>query len=602
MSFADCPESLPEAALWHAKNGRPVFPCYLRDQPDGKVKKAPLTQNGFKDATKDPQAIIDWWRRWPEAAIGMPCGAASGLMIIDYDIAQGIDVNDVREELHIRFDLPETLLVRSVRGGLHEYVQFVPDVGRHIHQIHPTVDILGDGGYVILPPSRMNDGRAYQVVFNADPVEAPPALIAAIREINGKPNLSTIQGGLSSGEYKEDAKLWEELSDAGKWHTSQRTLVMRYINAGVPADMITRLAPAFRRAPFSIEQTVREIGVSARGAAKLKEREDPAPKPHTIPLIAYADMGLSGPPEWRIEGLLPKRGFGVMYGGSGTFKSFIALDLALTAAAGIPWRGKQTEQCSAAYVAAEGTYGIQSRVLAWREHRGRFSAQQPAFWLVPSALNLRDNQVTDSLIERIAEIRPQLVVIDTLARSFGGGQENDNQDMGLFVANCDRIAAAADGFVLAIHHTGKDEGRGARGSSVLKAAADVEISVSRGTGEQSALLRVTKMKDAEDGLCVSVRMVRVETASPLTGEVLTSLIPVTEDPAEPPADYRLGRNERVVLGVLKEKSPMRFGQIKKETAFDSSTLSRAIKSLSVKALIICDGDDYILASGVSEDE
>lgn len=600
--FADCPENLREAALWHASKGRPVFPVFFQAQPDGKVAKRPLTPHGFHDATTEITQITKWWTKWPGAGIGMPCGPASGLMAIDYDIDEGVDVQEVRESFHERFDLPQTLLVGSIRGGLHEYLKYAPDVGRQIHAIHPAVDILGEGGYVVLPPSRMEDGRAYKVLFDTEPCDATESLLAAIREGKGQPNLVAIDGALSSDERKKDAQYWDELNEPHKWHVAQRTLIARYIFRGHDPQLLLQIAPAFRRSPYTIEQTVKEIGDSIRGAVRKYTPAKQQDGRQTIPRIPLAEIGLAGPPEWRVPGLIPKKGFGVLYGASGTFKSFIALDLALSVAHGLPWRGKPTERAPTVYIAAEGTYGIQSRVVVWREHRGKQAEAPGDFWLVPAALNLRDNAVTDALLECLAEVRPAFTIVDTLSRSFGGGQENDNQDMGLFVANCDRIAAATGGFVLAIHHTGKDEGKGARGSSVLKAAADVEISVSRGTGERSAIVRVTKMKDAEDGARVGIRLVSVESVMPVTGEIISSLLPVID---EAPATQgqkpsRLGRNERVVLASLENARPLRFGQVMAATGIESGNLGRCLRGLLEKGLVTQDGEAWDLPTVVCE--
>ena len=68
---------LGQAALMFARNGRKVFPC----TPD----KKPLTAHGFKDASNDPEQILEWWTRWPEASIGTPTGPASGFFVLDID-------------------------------------------------------------------------------------------------------------------------------------------------------------------------------------------------------------------------------------------------------------------------------------------------------------------------------------------------------------------------------------------------------------------------------------------------------------------------------------------------------------------------------------
>ena len=70
--------SMLKSALWYAEHGVPVFPCSPR-------AKEPFTAHGFKDATADAHQIRRWWRRWPDANIGIPTGKASGLLVLNVD-------------------------------------------------------------------------------------------------------------------------------------------------------------------------------------------------------------------------------------------------------------------------------------------------------------------------------------------------------------------------------------------------------------------------------------------------------------------------------------------------------------------------------------
>lgn len=92
----------------------------------------------------------------------------------------------------------------------------------------------------------------------------------------------------------------------------------------------------------------------------------------------------------------------------------------------------------------------------------------------------------------------RLVVIDTLARCFGGNDENDARDMGAFIEGCDVIKQKTGATVLVVHHSGKDEAKGARGSSSFRAALDAEFNVKREGQGQALILSCTKMKDAEE--------------------------------------------------------------------------------------------------------
>jgi hypothetical protein len=110
-----------------------------------------------------------------------------------------------------------------------------------------------------------------------------------------------------------------------------------------------------------------------------------------------------------------------------------------------------------------------------------------------------DEKEVDALVDcaKSAGLSPRIVVIDTLARCFIGGDENSTRDMGLFVHGCDRLREAFPGAtVLVVHHTGKDAKRGDRGSTALRAAADTRIQIWEAK-DGTRIVQCEKQKDAE---------------------------------------------------------------------------------------------------------
>jgi hypothetical protein len=155
--------SVAAAALEYATLGLPVFPC----KPRG---KEPLTQHGFKDATTDPDKIRDWWRQWPDANIGLPTGAISGLFVLDVDPRNGGDKS--LDELTAKYGpLPVTAEQTTGGGGSHLF--FSHSGGTLPKELATGIDIKGDGGYVIAAPSIHPSGGCYQLK-NA---EGPKALL-----------------------------------------------------------------------------------------------------------------------------------------------------------------------------------------------------------------------------------------------------------------------------------------------------------------------------------------------------------------------------------------------------------------------------------------
>ena len=152
----------PAAAMNFAQYGIPVFPC----APGG---KQPLTPNGFHDATASPGIVDAWWRRTPDANIGVPTGAPSGVLVVDIDVHPGGTGFDAFERASSA-GLTDAWgwLVRTPSGGLHAYFASSSHAEQRSWQLPGAhMDFRGDGGYVIAPPSRISvDGqtRAYAVI------------------------------------------------------------------------------------------------------------------------------------------------------------------------------------------------------------------------------------------------------------------------------------------------------------------------------------------------------------------------------------------------------------------------------------------------------
>src|SRR6478609_2526601 len=153
--------TLAAAALRYANLGIPVFPCV----PGG---KQPLTPNGFHDATSVARVVHAWWQRTPDANIGLPTGATTGVLVVDIDVHAGASGFDAFERARSQgFANDWAWLVRTPSGGLHAYYPNVRGQEQRSWQV-PTAhtDFRGDGGYVIAPPSRISvDGamRSYYV-------------------------------------------------------------------------------------------------------------------------------------------------------------------------------------------------------------------------------------------------------------------------------------------------------------------------------------------------------------------------------------------------------------------------------------------------------
>lgn len=208
-----------------------------------------------------------------------------------------------------------------------------------------------------------------------------------------------------------------------------------------------------------------------------------------------------------VEGLLDKGTLAIVLGEPGSGKSQLVLDLAAHVVLGKQWANRETRQGVVVYFVGEGQYGIRLRVLAWcalhGHHEGEWddmdprALEVPIDWVTVSPNLLDVTFDTLAALQFVAEIQPDLVVIDTLNRAIPGGDENSPQDMGKVILFAERIREICGATTLYVHHLGKDTTRGARGHSSLNGAADTVLLVKAGEGNMRQV-HLEKQKDHPD--------------------------------------------------------------------------------------------------------
>ena len=255
---------------------------------------------------------------------------------------------------------------------------------------------------------------------------------------------------------------------------------------------------------------------AAEEALEADIEDDGALKPYS--LMRQTDVWSMAPVEFLVDGLIPERSFAMIYGQPGSGKSFLAIDMALSVAHGVDWQGKKVKQGPVLYIAGEGMGGFSKRWKAWSKHHGL--ENEPDMYLLPVAVNMMDEQDVARLVLTVEEMGREwaLVIIDTVARAIAGADENAAQSIGMFVQSCDRVREAAGGTMLAVHHSGKDSSRGARGSNALLGALDTSVVV--GKLDDVVTIKVEKQKDAEPIDEMSFNMVSVSVGVTDTSIVL----------------------------------------------------------------------------------
>jgi len=606
--------NLPETAAFLAQQW-PVFPCA--------ANKRPVTEHGFKEAVSDPEAARDLFRRPGAEMIGVPTGAASGIIVIDLDVKDGgaglewLAANEHR--------LPRTRRHRTQSGGLHLLFRQPADrrIRNSASKIAPNVDVRGDGGYVIFPPS-----PGYSIADDAMPAEAPawlldlidppappPAPVAPRREpVSGdgsKYGMAALDGEceaimaapfgqqettlnaaclkigalVAGGELAADFALHALTSAAlgmasqpGRDRWDPAKLRDKVRSAFADGQRQPRQAPP--RAPL-LRRTVEEYApppgweepppreappehwmdpddVPSGSGPDRAHPAGPAKAPGRIlPLISFADAAPSLDANDFVEGVLSRGAMSVIYGESNSGKTFFALDLGLHVAAGQEWRGRAVDQGFVLYLALEGSAAIRNRIAAFKIENDRQEERLP-FAIAPVSVNLLDPEAdADAVISTVLHAAgemgapPMLVIVDTLARAIAGGNENAGEDMGALVRNGGLIQQVTGSHLMWIHHSGKDQAKGARGHSSLRAATDTEIEVVATGHARSA--SVTKQRDMECVGTFPFHLKVIELGTNTRGKAVTSCVVEADDehaPGGAPARHRLKGHKQRALEVL----------------------------------------------------
>lgn len=284
-------------------------------------------------------------------------------------------------------------------------------------------------------------------------------------------------------------------------HPAAVTNMLRGLMQAYPGPHDDRWEGRFKDIP----RTVRTAEEKFKPAPKAPPAIDPetgeiAPERPLFTKVSDL-LGDLKPVQWLIEGYLETDALSMVFGPSGGGKSFTVVDMACCVATGTAWHGMPVRQGAVFYIAGEGHNGLARRFKAWTKARGIEITDQTPIFKSNRAVMMLDADAATSLsqeVERLAQETghtPALVIVDTLARNFGDGDENKQADANMFIEHLDEyIRRRWQCNVMTVHHSGHDMDR-ARGSSAFKGAMDQEIWVK---GQNGLIeLQVTKMKDAE---------------------------------------------------------------------------------------------------------
>jgi len=490
--------------------GAYLFPSIFKDGEHKPLIKWKL------NSSNDYRQIEKWAEKWPDCyfCVNLKASKMSAIDIDDKNQKNGsLKFKNFLSENKLEF--PETLTIKTPSGGYHHIYS-----GSHISGklIKGAVDLPG---MIPVPGSIVPGKGKYSIVNGRHELENIPEWLKALEKpkiekkeysgiLDDPANINTAKRFLlvcspaiegQNGDittFKTACKL----KDLGLSEEKTCDLMIEIFNPRcLPPWNIRDIRLKVKNA---FEYGELPIGVSAIGFEEI-QNDSPLEKEKKsktgFQLIRIGELlGKIEKIEWLIDGFFEKKSLNMIYGESGAYKSFLAVSIACSIASGTKWYGRDIEQGPVVYIAGEGLRGIPKRVQAWAEENSVNGADIDMY-LSSSSANLLDPENVMQIKKSIAAVNPVLIIYDTLARNFGGGDENKTADMVKFINEVDSVGVESAS--LLIHHTGLMEKDRARGSSALRAALDSEFRMSfnsqadKESNKPLLILTNTKMKDSE---------------------------------------------------------------------------------------------------------
>lgn len=297
------------------------------------------------------------------------------------------------------------------------------------------------------------------------------------------------------------------------------------------------------------------------------------------------------PPEWLVEGLVPKAAMSGLYGPPGAGKSMLALDWALCVASGTPWLGHPVQQGYALYIAAEGHSGLAKRAQAWLQHHELPAEHLQQFGLVKERIAITtDSEDYETLFARLeeeVERVPTFVVIDTLARAIEG-DENESMAMAGFLSSAERWVEDYGATVLVVHH-GNATGSRERGHTSFKGALGALLKLAPVPKHADLLcLHTDKQRDAVEAPDLGLTHLVIEGTDSVV-MVEKSLPEGREGPSGGPAPMRKA-DMLMMLGAAEEGYTWQEWRI--ATGIAKPLFNRRVRKLMLDGEVYKDGGYY----------
>ncbi len=404
----------------------------------GKKPLIPWTEYQHRRAARDERE--EWKKRFPGCNWGLVTGKVSGLVALDFDGEGGmalrkaknvfgaVPTNLTGKGCHCLFRRPD----REIRNGA---------------RLLPGLDVRGEGGYVVIPPSIHPSGKRYEW-------QVPPWMVDELPEIPEWVWPLVEKAGSAPASPARVAHPDGLPPGVGKGARNQTTasLAGRYLNKGLSAEETATVLLAWNRknSPPLPDEEIRRVVFSI---ARREREKGPALEVMDGGELATADLA---PPKMLIEPFFPEGGKAILAGPGGGLKSTLALNVAYCHAGGLPLFGQfHTTQGRAVYVDAENPQSLAK----WRQAKITSGLHVPSagvtFVFPPKKLDLAVQRNRDEICRIVDAKKATLIVLDSFLALCTLRNENDNTEVRNFLELLGEIPKATGASVLVLDHSGK---------------------------------------------------------------------------------------------------------------------------------------------------
>jgi ribosomal protein S24E len=484
-------DRLLQAALEYARKGWSVVPMYEPDGAGGcscgrldctSPAKHPRTTNGLHDASRDEERIRSWWERWPNANVGVATGVTSGIFVVDLDGWASCMRLLKLEQTYTQ--LPETLRSATSRSkGFHLFFRYPTDaaIPNSAGRIDKGIDVRGEGGVVVVPPSIGVTGVEYSWV-NTEPIcEADPWLLTLAR---GRVQNSTVMSVSTRATVFTTGTRNQSLASLAGWLRRK----------GFGRETIDQALKAINRTACIPPLDQREVERIAGSIASYRPSGGPTPVlPKELRFYTgreIADM-ISGEIEWIAKPWIALGSITVLDGKvKAAGKTTWLTHLSRAVLDGAEFMGEKTQKSRIVYLTEQPGSSFREAL----RRADLLDREDFVALFIHDTLGVPWAEVAKRTIEKARDLQASLVIVDTLPRwaRMPGETENSAGDAVLAI---EPLKQAVSEYPLAVafarheRKAGGEVGDSGRGSSALGGDVDVILALRRAGGAHPSTVR-----------------------------------------------------------------------------------------------------------------